>query len=133
MQWRVGREIGILKHMKHPRINALQGVIDTPDRLFILLQVCQAAVRTIVCQRSCAGWWFSMDLSVSGQTLAALKAAMGCNWTLRCQRLPDCPQSQHVDPRMTCLACCAAAATCQLCWWGIRSSQNPSACNHSRS
>ena len=39
MQWRVGREIGILKHMKHPRINALHGVIDTPDRLFILLQV----------------------------------------------------------------------------------------------
>ena len=41
MQWRVGREIGILKHMKHPRINALHGVIDTPDRLFILLQVQQ--------------------------------------------------------------------------------------------
>ena len=50
MQWRVGREIGILKHMKHPRINALHGVVDTPDRLFILLQVrggpccCPAAV-----------------------------------------------------------------------------------------
>ena len=40
MQWRVGREIGILKHMRHPRVNTLHGVVDTSERLYMLLQVC---------------------------------------------------------------------------------------------
>ena len=33
----MGREIGILKQLNHPYINKLLGVVDTPERMFIML------------------------------------------------------------------------------------------------
>ena len=38
LKWKVGREIGIVRQLNHPRINKLLGVVDTPERLFIILQ-----------------------------------------------------------------------------------------------
>ena len=37
LKWKVGREIGIVRQLDHPRINRLLGVVDTPARLFIIL------------------------------------------------------------------------------------------------
>ena len=33
----MGREIGIVRQLSHPRINKLLGVMDTPQRTFIIL------------------------------------------------------------------------------------------------
>ncbi|KAK9809416.1 hypothetical protein WJX73_003883 [Symbiochloris irregularis] len=37
LNWKVGREIAILRGLKHPRINQLIDVIDTPDRMLMVL------------------------------------------------------------------------------------------------
>ena len=37
MKWKVGREIGIVRQLDHPHINKLLAVVDTPERMFIVL------------------------------------------------------------------------------------------------
>lgn len=38
LKWKVGREIGIVRQLNHPRINKLLGVVDSAERMFIILR-----------------------------------------------------------------------------------------------